>query len=187
MEQKSIQKKEVVNFFLKKEILLSSDVLGSIDETNFERIHSLILNKVKSHKFLFLNKDLNDALNDLPHLDINWLDLEKSKALLEKGKDNKVYNQFIKFLYTQKIKAKEEKVKIIYSYEEDSKKRNIQDFVKYFNMRYKAIEGILRQRPDLKNVITINRIKNKKDRETVSLIGMVADKKTTKNSKQSIV
>ena len=182
MEQKSIQKKEVVNFFLKKEILLSSDVLGSIDETNFERIHSLILNKVKSHKFLFLNKDLNDALNDLPHLDINWLDLEKSKALLEKGKDNKVYNQFIKFLYTQKIKAKEEKVKIIYSYEEDSKKRNIQDFVKYFNMRYKAIEGILRQRPDLKNVITINRIKNKKDRETVSLIGMVADKKTTKNN-----
>jgi len=181
MEQRLIQKKQAVDFFLKKEILLSSDVLEGIDENDFERIYSLITNKVKSQKFLFLNKDLNEALQNLPNVDLNWLDLEKSKALLEKGRDNRVYNQFIKFLYTQKTKAKEEKVKVINSYGEDSKKRNIQDFVRYFNMRYKALENILRHRPDLKNIITINRIKNKRDRETVSLIGIVVDKKITKN------
>lgn len=181
MEQKLIQKKQAVNFFLKKDILLSSDILETLNEKDLENTHNLITNKIKSDNFLFLNKDLNDALKHLSHLDINWPDLEKSKALLEKGKDNRVYNQFIKFLYTQKTKIKEDKVKIIYSYQEDSKKRDIQDFVQYFNARYKSIEKILRSRPDLQNITTINRILNKKDRESISLIGIVSDKKTTKN------
>lgn len=181
MELELTQKKQVVDFFLKKEILLSSDILGALNEQDLNSIHELITSKIKSTHFLFLNKDLNDALKHLSHIDINWQDLEKSKALLEKGRDNKIYNQFINFLHTQKAKAKEEKVKIVYSYQEDSKKRDIQDFVQYFNARYKSIEKILRQRPDLKNVTTINRILNKKDRESVSLIGIVADKQTTKN------
>ena len=127
MEQRVIQKKQAVNFFLKKDILLSSDILETLNEKDFETTSNLITSKIKSDNFLFLNKDLNDALKSLSHLDINWLDLEKSKALLEKGKDDKIYNQFIKFLYTQKTKIKEEKVKVIYSYEENPKKRDIQD------------------------------------------------------------
>jgi len=181
MEQRLVQKKQVVDFFLKKNILLSSDILENLNEKNTEQIHNLITNKIKSDSFLFLNKDLNDALQNLPSLNTNWQDLEKSKALLEKGKDNKIYSQFIKFLYTQKTKIKEEKIKIIQSYKEDSKKRDIQDFVQYFNIRYKVIEKILRQRPDLKNITTINRILHKKDREQISLIGVVADKRMTKN------
>ncbi len=175
------QKKQAVNFFLKKDILLSSDILESLDEKELEKIYTLITNKIKSDNFLFLNKDLNDALKNLSHIDINWSELEKSKALLERGKDDKAYNQFIKFLNTQKAKIKEERIKIIYSYKEDSKKRDIQDFVQYLNMRYRSIERILRIRPDLKNITTINRIANKKDRETTSLIGIVAEKKITKN------
>lgn len=179
--QTAIQKKQAVDFFLKNNILLSLDLLETLNPADFENLPKLINNKVKSNNFLFLNKDLNDALKNLSDIDINWLDLEKSKALLEKGKDNKTYNQFIKFLYIQKTKIKKEKVKIVYSYIEDSKKREIQDFVQYFNMRYKAVEKILRQRPDLQNITTINRILNKKDRETISLIGIVSDKKITKN------
>ncbi len=181
MEQKLIQKKQAVDFFLKKEILLSSDILGALNEKELDNLYALITNKIKSNNFLFLNKDLNDALKNLSNIDINWLDLEKSKALLEKGKDNKIYNQFINFLNTQKTKIKQEKIKIIYSYKEDSKKRDVQDFVQYFNTRYNLLEKILRQRPDLRNITTINRIKNKKDKEIISLIGIVADKRTTKN------
>jgi DNA polymerase II small subunit len=181
MAQELIQKKQVVDFFLKKDILLSSDILDAINQSDLEHTHNLISDKIKSEKFLFLNKDLNEALKNLPTIDINWEELEKSKALLEKGKDNKIYNQFIKYLYTQKAKKKDEKIKIVYSYEEDSKKRDIQDFVQYFNVRYKALEKILRSRPDLQDITTINRIVNKKDREQVSLIGMVSDKRETKN------
>ena len=124
MPQELIQKKEAVTFFLKKDILLSSDILDGIDKKNLESLHQLILNKIKSDNFLLLNRDLNEALENLPRIDINWIELEKSKAMLEKGKDDKIYNQFIKYIYTQKAKAKEEKIKIIYSYEEDSKKRD---------------------------------------------------------------
>ena len=181
MEQESIQKKKAVDFFLKKEILLSSDILSTINQKDFENIHDAITKKTKSDRFLFLNKDMNEALKTLNHLDINWQDFEKSKAMLEKGKESKAYNQFIKFLYTKKAKIKQEKVKIIHSYSEDSKKRGVQDFVQHFNIRYKLLEKILMGRPDLKNITTINRIVNKRDREQVSLIGMVSSKKLTKN------
>ncbi|MFH1324450.1 MAG: DNA-directed DNA polymerase II small subunit [Nanoarchaeota archaeon] len=181
MEQELIHKKSIVDFFLKKDILLSSDVLDFLEENDIEKIYNLINEKTKTENFLLFNKDLNEALKNSPRLDTNWLELDKSKAMLEKGKDNKAYPQFIKFLQTSKQVKKDEKVKIIFSYEEDSKKRDAQDFVHYFNARYKAIEKILRSRPELKNLTTINRILNKRDKESISFIGIVKDKHTTKN------
>jgi len=181
MEQEAIQKKKIVDFFLKNNILLSLDILEPLKETDLKTLYKLITHKIKSTNFLFFNKDLNEALKNLPSLDTNWFDLEKSKALSEKGKDNKIYKQFLEFLHTQKAKTQQDSVKIIFSYEEDSKKRNIQDFVQYFNSRYKAMEKILRTRPELKNITTINRIKNKRDKESLSLIGIVTNKRTTKN------
>ena len=187
MEQNLIQKKQIVDFFLKKNILLSSDILDIIKEADTQSIHNTIKEKTKSDTFLFLNKDLNEALTNLPKLDTNWKDLEKSKAMLEQGKDGKIYHQFIQFLYEQKQKIEHEQVKIISSYEEESKKRNIQDFVKYFNARYRSLEKILRGRPELKSMTTINRIKNKKERETASIVGIVTEKRITKNGNLILV
>ena len=73
------------------------------------------------------------------------------------------------------------RVKIIQQYQDKARKRTPQDFVNYFNARYKAIERMLHSRSDLQNLTSIGRLNNKRDRETVSLIGMVADKQTTKN------
>ena len=42
MEQRVIQKKQAVNFFLKKDILLSSDILETLNEKDFETISDLI-------------------------------------------------------------------------------------------------------------------------------------------------
>jgi len=87
---------------------------------------------------------------------------------------------------TQRIKTKEEgqkqcKVKIIYSYKDEPKKRDPQDFVDYFNNRYKSIENILKQHQELKNTVSINKIQNKKEKEVLAIIGIVTDKQTTKN------
>ncbi|MEM4253902.1 MAG: DNA-directed DNA polymerase II small subunit [Candidatus Woesearchaeota archaeon] len=73
------------------------------------------------------------------------------------------------------------RVKIVYQYKNQPKKISPQDFVNYFNARYKAIERLLHNRQELQNLTSIGRLTNKKDRETISLIGMVADKQTTKN------
>jgi len=70
-------------------------------------------------------------------------------------------------------------VRIVSVYQEKTKKRTMQDFVAYFNARYQAIEKMLRNRLELQNLTSITRLKQKKDRETLSLIGMVRDKHTT--------
>lgn len=77
-------------------------------------------------------------------------------------------------------------VEIVKNYTKAPRKRSVEDFVKYFNHRYKAISNILKARKELANVASISRLVGKKDRETVSCIGMVIEKKETK-SKHIIV
>jgi DNA polymerase II small subunit len=57
----------------------------------------------------------------------------------------------------------------------------VQDFVDYFNARYRALEKMLQSRQELQNLTSISRLRLKKDRETVSIIGIVVDKYTTTN------
>lgn len=73
------------------------------------------------------------------------------------------------------------KVKILFHYNDQPKKRTPQDFVNYFNARYRALEKILQHRTELQNLTSLARLAGKKDRENVSVIGMIADKQTTKN------
>ena len=194
MQQEQIlKKKELVKFFLKDNILVSSDVFGQLNEGELYKTHKIIMDDTKTSDFLILNKDIKNLFCKSGHLEVNWLDLEKSRVLLEKGKNKKVYKRFIDYLASPKTEEKPIKVdelpelatpqvKILFSYEEQSVKREIQDFVKYFTLRYKALEAILMQRPDLNNITSINRIVQKKDREAVTLIGLVKEKETTKNN-----
>ena len=176
------KQKEVVSFFLKNNIFISPDFINEINiEDNIEKLNNLILNKITSNEFLLLNKDIYNLLLSKNLPDINWLEFEKSKVLYEKGRDNRVYFKFIEYFNTEEDKENSD-VKILFSYKEESKKREIQDFVSFFNSRYKAIESMLKNRAELQNLMSINRILNKKERETVSLIGLVDDKKITKNN-----
>lgn len=68
---------------------------------------------------------------------------------------------------------------VIYSHGEQSKKRSVQDFVAYFNSRYKVLENILRNRQELQNITSINRVLGKKDKENVAVIGLVKEKKNS--------
>jgi len=186
MEQLT-KKKEIINFFFKKGILVSSDYAQDIEEQDSDKIYSLINEKIKSELFLVLNKDISELLAKNKDFMIDWLGLEKSRAEFEKGKNNEVYKQFIQFLekpaeVKEQTPLEKKKVKIIISYGEDSKKRDIQDFVSHLNSRYQSLEKILRQRQEMQNIMSINRIIPKKDREQVSLIGMVVDKQKTKNN-----
>ncbi len=72
-------------------------------------------------------------------------------------------------------------IKILFSYDKKPGKINIDDFVAHFNKRFSALSNMLRQRQGLKDNISINRLKNKVGREKVQIIGMVLDKRTTKN------
>ena len=66
-------------------------------------------------------------------------------------------------------------------YNEDSKEREVQDFVNYFKARYNSLKNILVSRQSLQNVTSINRIKSRFERGNVGVIGIVNEKRVTKN------
>lgn len=73
-------------------------------------------------------------------------------------------------------------VKVLFSYSSKEKKRTVEDFVMYFRARYKKVEQILSQRPELTSLLSISRIKSKKEKDTVAFIGLVSSKQYTKNN-----
>jgi DNA polymerase II small subunit len=85
-------------------------------------------------------------------------------------------------LFEQKIRFLEQhRARLQFNYTEKSHKRTVADFVGHFNSRFKDIEKILRVRQELQGLTSISRILSKKEKEKVSLIGIVYDKATTKN------
>lgn len=72
-------------------------------------------------------------------------------------------------------------VSIVYSYENIPRKYDVKDFTILFLSRYRFMENLLRNRRELENILTINRVAAKKEKESVSIIGMIEDIRTTKN------
>lgn len=180
-----LKKKQVVNFFLKRNILVSNDFLDKLDfSRDFSDVDEF-LNKHSSEDLLILNPDLADIKLTK---DINWKEFEKSKVSSEKGKESKVYDQFLDYMNSSKDSSEEvesitdDTVKIISCYTKPSKKREVKDFVNFFNHRKNALEKILKNRRDLQNVTSINRILAKKEKETVAIIGIIAEKQLSKNN-----
>lgn len=89
--------------------------------------------------------------------------------------------QIINYTFTASEQKQNCPVKVLWKYENEFQKRKIQDFVNYFNARYKLLERMLVQRPEMQNITSIARLVNKQDKETVSIVGMVSDKRVTKN------
>ena len=95
MEQKNIDKKEIISFFLSKGILLSPDILDVASDP--DTIYNTIKEKIPSKDFLVLSKDIASLLNKKENIDTNWTELERAKTIKEKGKEE-VYNKFIGYL-----------------------------------------------------------------------------------------
>lgn len=165
MEQEIISKKrEIIDICLKNGILISSDLLKKIkDEQQISKIFEII--KIKKQG---------------EHGD---LDIEKyfENLLLENEIKTTAETQ------PETIRSPKEKITIIYSNKDEPKKREPQDFVDYLNARYKALEKILKQRQEFRNLVSINKILNKSHKEEISIIGMVNSKQTTKNGNLMLV
>ena len=154
MQHELIKKKrEIIDIFLKNGMLISSELLNEInDNEQISNIFNLLSSKQDNDTFI-VDSDINKLIN-------------KTKTQAPE---------------TIQEEQQEYKIKILYSYKEEPKKREPQDFVDYFNNRYKAIEKILKQRQELKNTVSINKILNKKEKESISIIGIVSNKQVTKN------
>ena len=158
MQQELIEKKrEIIGILLKKGVLISSDLLKEInDYEEISRIFDILKSK-QIDEMAVIGIDLNKLIGETK--------TQKTEVKTEESKET----------------LKEGKIKIVYSYKDEPKKREPQDFVNYFNNRYKSIEKILKQHQELKSTLSINKIANKKEKETIPIIGIVSDKQITKN------
>jgi len=77
---------------------------------------------------------------------------------------------------------KDNNIRLLLDYNMKSRKRTVNDFVNYFNARYKEIEKILHSRKEMQNLLSISRINSKKEKENVALIGYIYDKIVSKNN-----
>lgn len=69
---------------------------------------------------------------------------------------------------------------VFYSDTKNEKKVDVKDFVGHFRSRYQQIQRILMSRPNLQNLVAINKISN--ERKNFSFIGIVTEKRKTKNN-----
>jgi DNA polymerase II small subunit len=199
-----MDKKQLVVEFLEKGYLVSPDFFN---EECYVVLDVLKKNLPKKGPIV-LNKDLVKSLvGNLSLVEINWNEFESSKVLLEKGKEKKMYGSFLDILeYNTDTRKKYKLDKIIHqvkkqetetnieeeiddeanvvvlkSYNQKPKKRDLSDFVGYFRNRYETLKRFLVNRPEMEKVTSIRRLSNLNSRETVAIIGLVFDKRITKN------
>ncbi|MCK5854233.1 MAG: DNA-directed DNA polymerase II small subunit [Sulfurovaceae bacterium] len=146
-------KKKIVGFFLDNKIFLSPETLNLLEEIDLLKFYSFL--QIKKEEIISLNP----------------------KDIIQHYYDYESQQKFLKKPHKKTINS----VKVIKSYEEDSKKRKVQDFVNLFNDRYNFLSNLIQSRPEMKNTISIRRLKDKKQKEEVTIIGMVRERRKTKS------
>ena len=155
-----MEKKQLIKTFLEKDILCTEQSLNLLPENaNFNDFLLYIEEKNIEEDIIFINDDLIHSFlksNIIPNIPNNVGSSTVGNYL--------------------------EKVKLISKSEEPTDKKSIKDFITYYNLRYSTIKSYLMGRQDLEGLVSISRIKTKREKEKISVIGMVKEKTTTKNN-----
>lgn len=167
----------ILKFCIEKGVLLDKDTLdffGQFDEGTARDIiekFSLLKEKVINKTSLTKNIDKIQALIE-------------NKKLVEKIRVNfGISFEILRESYVEK-EVKEEKnelgnIKVLMSVPNISKKIRPMDFVYYFRLRFNEIRNMLKQRKELDNLSSIDKISEK--RQAISVIGIVFNKGVSKN------
>lgn len=156
-----------------KKVIINSNSLINKEKDNLSNNQEL-----NSLHYKNINKEINNNSNNL-----------KGNSNLENPgsvKDESTFDEFVLSesnidLYKEDF-MKKNRIRILLDYKERNKKRTVQDFVGFFNSRFKEIEKILRSRKELQNLTSISKIISKREKDTVSIIGIVYDKAISKNN-----
>jgi len=175
---------ETLKYFVKKGFLLDNSTLNFF--TNFgdkqvaEEVFNRIFNLTKQR--MITQKILIDYYKDIKVF-FNQINSQQSSLFMEFFKPaidsdiNKISAPNLPKDLIQ-IPTTNNPVKILHSDIIPYRKIEVKDFVNHFRNRYNFIKEILRQRKELNNLISINKIGNNLH---YSIIGLVSNKRVTKN------
>ena len=180
-----MDQKEILNFCFQKGILLDKDVLTLFSEsTDLESIKLMIENILGStHKKIITKSVFAESIGQLstPSLsETGQKSLEKLKIRL--GLELEISKEISSSPepILKEINIKDDyNIKISSFSTNSNKKIEVDDFVNYFRNRLFKMKSILQSHSNLKSLVSINKISG--DRQGFSIIGIVSDKKVTKN------
>lgn len=176
-----------LKYFADKGFLISPELLDKINSIDKERITGNL-----SDDLVVVNNDLVRSVEENKIKELNWVGFDDARVMLEKKGLDEEYNAFLNIIFERaefngngaeiifEQEDDEGGVVVLQSFKEDSKKRGVEDFVALFNNRYKTLKEILCNRIELRDAVSISRVINKNN-ERVALIGIVENKRVTKN------
>jgi len=173
---------EILDICIRKGFLVDKDILNILNELNDINLTEIILESIKKeyHERILTRNFFNDNKTKL------YCSLSNRSSIVEKlflklGVSLEITKEisFSNRETNTSLKSSKESVKILKSYNFNPKKIEVEDFVKSFRVRYNDIRKILQEHIDLENLTSIGKIDSQ--RQGISIIGFVYDKRITKN------
>jgi len=175
--------KELIQCCIRKGCLLDSELLNVLKNTDpiisealVETILSVQNKKILTKDLFFTN--LSKIIKIFEELKITS-NIDKKKAIED-------FISNFSLTHPTSIIIKDEpsnnfgnNINILKSYNIQSRKVVVEDFVKYFKSRLVELKNILQERSELINLTSINKISSQ--RQNVSIIGIIYNIRTTKN------
>ena len=173
-------KKNIVSFFLDQKIFLSPETLKELDTINLNQFYSFLITQKTTNLQNKFPKDLIQIFYD--KLNHNYDNGLFKKEIKENSTNNNI-KKSTPIIQKKDLNStnQDNKVIVLKSHEEQPQKRNIKDFVKLFNYRYNFLSKIIQNRPEMRAVISIKRLKEKKVKEDICIIAMVRTKRKSKS------
>lgn len=173
---------EIITTFAKKGFLLDRDSIGfflkldnmALAEELLNKLHAVTKGRVVSKKIL---------LDNIIHIKstLEYFDSSKTKIINEFFGTPEVpilAESALKKEIKIEKKANQTDIKIIASNIIPFRRIEVKDFVTHFKNRYNFFKELLRNRKELDNLVSINKMGSNR---TVSIIGLVSSKRVTKN------
>jgi DNA polymerase II small subunit len=186
----TIQKKKIINYLMGNDVLVSLELVDCFSNQDFlNKIcnlidsnveFNLILSSIKSYTSLNEKATSSNNINESKTNSLNNKNTISTTNLsgLEIIKPSIISSEVI----AEQSSSNVSNIKLLHKPAPLPNKREVGHFVSYFSSRYKQLEAILKNRTDLANILSISRLKAKKDRDQVSIIGIVRTKDLTKNN-----
>ncbi|PIN90380.1 hypothetical protein COU57_03645 [Candidatus Pacearchaeota archaeon CG10_big_fil_rev_8_21_14_0_10_32_14] len=195
--------KEILKFCIEKGFLLDKEVLDLLNESNgidtetgkliIEKIGAFAQKRVITRSVFDQNKEkLNQILFNLPgenktqveKLKIKLgINIEISREINEEEVRNIVKGRVREIKPPLNVRDVGELnlsgVKILSMDPTSSKKIEVADFVKHYRNRYSEMSNLFKERGELENLSSINKISG--NNKNISIVGLVNGKKITKN------
>ncbi len=183
-------KEEILGLIRERGLLLEKkiiDLLEDFPDAGFARDFLVEIEKVSGEKIITLG---------LLNRNVEFVNSVVKK--FEGEKKSMIENTFVRLGISLEIRKNseivekiedpetgEQKYKIFYVDTKPEKKIEVKDFTNNFKARYTSLQRILMTRPELQsNLISINKISG--DRQSLSIIGIVSEKRITKNKNMII-